>query len=256
MGILLGRVIKKLKEEGENYSLKDIILAVKKEDAEKRIKEGLINRFLLAEGWGIFSVKGSLIQDIVRPGKITVLDVSLYGYVAGGWSVRTLVVGLLARKILEERMKARRMEELEVMVGGEKSYMPLTWMLIDEAHQFLGTEGKTASFEPLMQWVKIGREPGVSLVLATQQPNKLHEDAISQCDLVISHRLTSKLDIDSLKNIMQTYLKYELQEYIDALPRVKGAAIVLDDNSERLYAMRVRPRMSWHAGGSPIAVKE
>ena len=94
------------------------------------------------------------------------------------------------------------------------------------------------------------------MVFVTQQPNKLHEAAISQCDLIIAHRLTAKQDIDSLRNIMQTYLKYDLQEYIDALPRVKGAAIILDDNSERIYAVRIRPRLSWHAGGSPIAIKD
>ena len=173
-----------------------------------------------------------------------------------GWSVRTLIVGLLGRQILEERMKSKRLEEVEVMEGGKREHMPIVWMILDEAHQFLPAEGTTAASGTLLQWVKIGREPGVSLVMATQQPNKLHEAAISQCDLVVSNRLTSKLDIDSLKNIMQTYLKYDLQQYIDALPRVKGAAIVLDDNSERLYSMRIRPKLSWHAGGSPVAIKE
>jgi hypothetical protein len=127
-------------------------------------------------------------------------------------------------------------------------------MLLDEAHQFLPEVGATPATSPLLQWVKIGREPGVSLVMATQQPYKLHADALSQCDLIVSHRITAKTDIDALGAIMQTYLKYNIGEYVDALPRVKGAAILLDDNSERLYALRARPRMSWHAGGSPIAI--
>jgi len=195
----------------------------------------------------------SSLLDFVVPGKITVVDLSLLG----DWSVRALVVGLLSKKVLEARMESRRIEEMEAVEGGAgTSKTPMTWIMIDEAHQFLPAKGETPATAALLQCVKIGREPGVSMVFVTQQPNKLHEAAISQCDLIIAHRLTAKQDIDSLRNIMQTYLKYDLQEYLDALPRVKGAAIILDDNSERIYAVRIRPRLSWHAGGSPNAIKE
>ncbi|VVB59941.1 DNA double-strand break repair helicase HerA [uncultured archaeon] len=198
-------------------------------------------------------IRYSSLLDFIVPGKITVVDLSLLG----DWSVRSLVVGLLSKKVLEARMESRRIEEMEAVEGvANPSKTPMTWIMIDEAHQFLPAKGETPATAPLLQCVKIGREPGVSLVFVTQQPNKLHEAAISQCDLIISHRLTSKQDINALGNIMQTYLKYDLQEYIDALPRLKGAAIILDDNSERIYAVRIRPRMSWHAGGSPSAIKD
>ena len=164
---------------------------------------------------------------------------------------------MLSRIILQERLRSRRLEELEEMEGryvGRK--LPITWMLIDEAHQFLPRKGMTPASLPLLQWIKIGREPGVSLLLATQMPNKLHEEAVSQCDVLISHRLTSKKDIQALSEIMQTYLRKGMGDFFDELPRLKGAAIILDDNSEHMYAMRMRPRMSWHAGGSPIAIKK
>ena len=38
------------------------------------------------------------------------------------------------------------------------------------------------------------------------------------------------------------------------LPDLKGSAIVLDDNSERIYPMRIRPRFTWHGGEPPSAV--
>lgn len=195
----------------------------------------------------------SSLLEFIIPGKITVVDLSLLG----DWSVRALVVGLLSKKVLDARMESRRIEEMEAVEGSTNvSKTPMTWIMIDEAHQFLPAKGETPATAPLLQCVKIGREPGVSMVFVTQQPNKLHEAAISQCDIIIAHRLTSKQDIESLKNIMQTYLKYNLQEYIDSLPRLKGAAIILDDNSERIYAVRIRPRLSWHAGGSPNAIKD
>jgi hypothetical protein len=72
--------------------------------------------------------------------------------------------------------------------------------------------------------------------------------------MIISHRLTTKADIEALKAIMQTYMLYDISKYINELPKLKGTAIILDDNSERLYKIRVRPRQSWHAGASPVAI--
>ena len=72
--------------------------------------------------------------------------------------------------------------------------------------------------------------------------------------MIISHRLTAKNDVEALKAIMQTYLLYDISKYINELPKLKGVAIILDDNSERLYKIRMRPRQSWHAGSSPVAV--
>lgn len=258
IGILLEKTIKVINSHMPSYDIQDIIEIIKKIDAPHVAKQGLINRFSLAHDWGLFSSAGTSIRDIAVPGKITVLDISQFGLASGGWSVRSLVVALISRKILEERIKSRRLEELHDMEGGGfgTKYMPFTWMLIDEAHQFLPNDSITVASGPLLQWVKIGREPGVSLVLATQMPYKLHNEAISQCDLVITHRLTSRNDIESLANIMQSYMRYGIPEYFDRLPREKGSALILDDNSERLYEIRMRPRMSWHAGGSPIAITD
>ncbi len=255
VGVFLERFIKELRENEKTYTMETLMYALE-DMPSSHIRDALINRFSIAEEWGIFSPAGSGMSEIVKPGMVTVLDISLLGSFSLGWNVKTLVVGLLARKLLHERMKARRKEEIDSMSGIERSHMPIVWMFLDEAHQFLPETGKTAATDPLIQWVKLGREPGVSLVLATQQPNKLHEAAISQMDIVISHRLTASSDLSALRNIMQTYLRYDLASYIDALPRVKGAAIILDDNSERIYAAQMRPRISWHAGGTPIAIKE
>lgn len=257
-GILIERLIKDIKQEkGDRFDLEEVIDKINDyDDFKKKTRKALVNRFISAKDWGIFSKEGMDLDEFTRSESISVIDVSLYGEMAEGWSVRTLIVGLIAKRVLRRRMKAKRVEELEEMEGKIRSEMPIVWMLIDEAHQFLPAEGKTPASHSLLQWIKIGREPGVSLALATQKPNKLHEDAISQCDVVLSHRLTSKADIDSLRNIMQTYMRYDLSEYLDGLPRKKGAAICLDDNSERVYSLRVRPRVSWHAGGTPSAIKD
>ncbi|MCJ7450499.1 MAG: ATP-binding protein [Candidatus Nanohaloarchaeota archaeon QJJ-9] len=253
-GILLERVLREL--EGE-YGIEEIIQQIRgAEDFEEDVKKGLINRFQAAEDWGILSKHGTDLEEFTERGGLKVLDVSMFQGIRGTWSVRSLVVGLLAKKLLQKRLASKRLEEIQETEGKLTSESPIVWMIIDEAHQFLPNDHKTPASDSLLSWVKIGREPGVSLVMATQQPYKLHPDALSQCDTIISHRLTAKKDIEALKNIMQTYMKYDLSTYIDNLPRKKGAAICLDDNSERVYSVRIRPRLSWHAGGTPTALKQ
>jgi len=131
----------------------------------------------------------------------------------------------------------------------------MVWIMIDEAHEFLPRVGKTPATDALVQLLREGRQPGVSLVLVTQQPGEIHKDVLTQSDIVLSHRLTAKSDIDALNSMMQSYLLSDLQSYINNLPRLKGSAIILDDNSERIYPMRIHPKRSWHGGEAPSAIK-
>lgn len=256
MGILLDRVVRSLKKKGR-YDIDDIIDEVEKDKrAEQKMKEALQNRLVSAKEWGIFSEKGTPIEELLKPGKVSILDTSLFSQLGAGWSIRSLLVGLVARRLYEARVAARRREEAELITGTiAKKSIPLTWLMIDEAHQFLPAGARTAATDALLTMVKQGRQPGISCVFATQRPNKLHEDAISQADLVLAHRLTSKEDIEALRNIMQTYILFDITKYLNELPREKGVALVLDDNSERLYSIKVKPRQSWHAGDTPLALR-
>ena len=252
-GILLQRTISKLQEKmGSSYDIDQIIKALSKFDFDEDTVKGLENRFMNAQKWGLFGEESSIDEFMAR-GELSIIDMSVFGEMSSGWSVRSLVVGLLAKEILKQRMEARRLEELDEMEGISENEMPIVWMLIDEAHQFLPAKGKTPATKPLLRWVKIGREPGVSLALCTQQPAKLHPNALSQCDILLSHRLTAKQDIEALGEIMQSYMRHDLKHYIDALPDRPGTGLILDDNSERVYPVQMRPRKSWHAGGTPDA---
>jgi hypothetical protein len=250
LGILLERVIKKL--VGREYSIKDIINEIEEDKrSEDKEKLALENRFIAAEGWGIFSTEATPIEEFLKPGAATVLDVSLQE-----WSIRNLMLGILIREIYQARMSARREEELAIMEGEFVKKIPMTWIIIDEAENFIPARRETAATHDILTLLRQGRQPGISLVLITQRPNRIHEDSIAQADLVISHRLTAKPDLEALSAIMQTYLLFDIKKSITELPKTKGSALVLDDNSERLFNIQVRPRMSWHAGGSPVALKE
>jgi hypothetical protein len=138
----------------------------------------------------------------------------------------------------------------------EKQQDPLVWLVIDEAHEFLPKEGKTVSTDALLTILREGRQPGISLILATQQPGKIHTDVMTQADTVISHRLTAKIDVEALGMLMQSYMREGLDKQLNYLPAIKGSAVIFDDVNERLYPMRIRPRFTWHGGESPSALKE
>ncbi|MBW2978046.1 ATP-binding protein [Candidatus Woesearchaeota archaeon] len=267
-GILIERVVLNLKKEKDNYSIKEIIDSViKDERSEKNAKDLVENQFLRAKEWGVFSTKATPIEEIAKGGKTVVIDLSCYATMPGTWGIKSLVIGVLSQQLFIDRMVARKAEEYagirktthyfveeEKLIKKRKT--PLVWLVIDEAHEFLPREGKTAASDALITILREGRQPGISLILATQQPGKIHTDVMTQSDTVISHRLTAKMDVEALGLLMQSYMRKGLAAELDVLPRVKGAGIVFDDQNEKMYPMRVRPRFTWHGGESPTAIRE
>jgi len=263
-GVLIERTITDLKEKRENFTLDDIENAVEKDEkADKETKEIVFSLFKAADSWGIFSrtEQGTEVSELVNAGMTTILDTSVYSSI-GAFNIRALVISLITKKIFKTRMDARKKEEVDSIRHGEDylSYQPirkepLVWIFIDEAHEFLPKDEKTPATDALKQVLREGRQPGLTLVLATQQPGQIHHDVMTQADIIISHRVTSKPDIEALNEIMQTYLLENIKQKMDELPSFAGSAILLDDNSERLYSMRVRPRFTWHGGEAPVAVK-
>ncbi|NCO11390.1 ATP-binding protein [Candidatus Pacearchaeota archaeon] len=264
-GTLIQNIISKLKDSGEDFDIEEIRREAEKDkESSRETKNTVLALFNAASTWGIFASgnqEAVSISDLITPGSTTVIDLSVYSSV-GSFNVRGLVIGLVSRKLFKERIDARKKEEIQSIQHGLEymSYnpareVPLIWIFIDEAHEFLPKTGKTPATDSLVQILREGRQPGISMVLATQQPGQIHRDVMTQSDIILSHRVTSQPDIESLNQIMQTYLLESIKQKLDGLPRIKGSAIILDDNSERIYPMRIRPRFTWHGGEAPTAVK-
>ena len=263
-GTLLARTISHLKQQSNTYTIKDIKQQIQRDTQTSHDTKNSIFALLdAAETWGVFSMnaEGTQVKSLVKGGQTTVLDLSVYS-ATSAFNVRALVISLISRKLFNERMEERKKEELQSLQHGvdylahtTNRDMPLVWLFVDEAHEFLPKEGKTPATEALVQILREGRQPGISLVLATQQPGQIHRDVMTQSDIVISHKLTSQQDLEALNQIMQSYILEHINRKMDELPQLKGSALILDDNSERIYPMRVRPRFTWHGGEAPSAVK-
>jgi len=265
IGVLIEKIISDLRNEKKEFNIDDIIDAIMSSEAGPDVKNASLNLFENAKKWGLFDMKGTPLSELAKPGQVTVLDVSCYATLPGSWRIKSLVIGLVAEKLFIQRMIARKNEEFQQVHKSvyyfseeeiQKLDFPMVWLIIDEAHEFLPREGKTLASDPLITILREGRQPGISLILASQQPGKIHTDVMTQADIIIAHRITAKIDTDALGALMQSYLRTGLDKFLDDLPRVKGAAIVLDDNNEKMYPMRVRPRFTWHGGSAPVAIQQ
>ncbi|MHB8103148.1 MAG: ATP-binding protein [Methanosarcina sp.] len=254
LGILLVRIVESLRDRGCVYSFEDIIGEVLQDTRSDPASKGAAeNYFRAVNSWGLFSKEGTSISELISAGKTTVLDVSTLE----NENVCAGAVSILAGKLYEERLEARRVYEKKLM--GEKTdeeEFPMVWLFIDEAHIFVPAKTESlASGVLINRCLRQGRQPGLSLILATQRPASLHPDVVSQSDLLICHRLTASDDILALETSRPLYMQESIEAYLKKMGSERGAALIVDDHSESVHLVRIRPRMSWHGGGEPSALE-
>src|SRR3989344_7495800 len=140
LGIAIERALDVAHTQKRNYDIPDLIATVQKDQkSTKEVKDAVENRLLGAKKWGLFAAEGTTIDELLQPGSVNVLDISTYTNTLGNWSVKGLIIGLISRKLLEERMKARKIEEV-AEIQKHKSYFfedegqetPMVWIMIDE----------------------------------------------------------------------------------------------------------------------------
>lgn len=243
MGIALFRAVQHLRRRHkEHFFISDIIDAVEADGlVQDRTRQALLNRLEMAQDWDIFSTRYQELWEVFDPQAVNIVDLSTLD--PGPRGRRNLVVDVLARDIFKRRTIARRKEEL-----GLVSELPRVWVLIDEAHQFVPSGKVTLAKEALIRWAKEGRQPGLSLVVASQQPSAIDSEVITQCDVIIAQKLTNQADIQAVNALSQDYMGGELKTYIRRLKR-RGEAVMVDDEQEKVVTIQVRPRKSYHGGG-------
>lgn len=258
-GVLLTRIVELVKERlGSYYAIDDLIRAVQNDtESELVTRQAVVSRLKAAKTWGLLEKDGTKISELARPGQTTIIDVSAYRQAIGMEGTRDIIVALIGKKLFEDRMLFRKEEEAKLIKGeARESKMPIVWMLVDEAHMFMPRDEENIALEVLLEWVRVGRQPGLSLVLATQRPEKLHPDAISQADIFISHRMTSQIDIEAVSSLRPTYMTQSLDKLYGDMPRGKGFALIIDDNTEKIWNVRIRPRFSWDGGVTATAFRD
>ena len=211
---------------GEAADLPGMRARLEAADARPAARRAAANHVALADSWGAFDPDGIDAAALASDGA-TVLDVSGLDPAPANAVVRAV-----ARTLYEARVEER--------------IDRLPWLLVDEVHAFFGGVAAPA----LRTLLTRGRQPGVSLVAATQRPGVLPDVAVSQSDLLVSHRVTDARDREALERARPSYVDGSIGERMPAAP---GEALVVDDTTERLHAVSVRERDTPHGGASPSA---
>ncbi len=255
---------KKVHAKEGDYGIDDIVnvlqndkeLTGKVKGFKTESRRALISRFEAAKSWGVFTKDGTSLVALCKEGEVSVIDVSFLDE-----RVTSLVIGILARKILNARKLATRktaMKRLSVdMDTVLETEIPPTWLFIDEAHTLIPSgSSKTAATDPLIEYVKQGRRPGCSLVFATQQPAAIDTRVLSQLDILLCHKLIFDDDLKAVFKRMPTDIPKEYSSrFIKSLPI--GSCLVGDrsDHTNRAFTLSIRPRFSQHEGRETRSVE-
>ena len=224
--------------------------------------DGLRWRLEAVAEMGLIGEPGVGIKDLLNPGRISVILLRNLPE-----NMRALTAGVLSRILAVRMSEHHQSRKVARRRGGNalSDTMPeRLWLVVDEAHVIVPSEGKTPASDPLIDYVKRGRDCGMSLIFATQQPSAVDSKLMSQADITLTHGLSFNMDIQSAAKRMPADASHEYQRDGQKIPSLGGViraldpgeAIVADSASSRIFMERVRPRLTAHGGNTPPNEKQ
>ena len=243
---------------------------------------GALKRRLQVLGrMSLFGSDGLNVKRLFEPGKVSVLllrDLDT--------EMRNVMVALIVKRVMQLRSiseqyerivtihqeKARRFAETHPVLAESERLaarkceerieegLPRSWIIIDEAHNYIPARGNVPSKKPLKKYVDEGRNLGLSIVVATQQPSGLDPSIQRNADLILTHSLSHQDDIAAARGMINTSspdevtldqkYKFPSNKTFEALVRNLpiGYAVASSDRANRLFPVRIRPRATIHGG--------
>ena len=240
-----------------NYSIANLIECISEDkelanDFASDTRRAVRQRLNSYERTGLFSTAGTPLADVLKPGKVSVV---LLAHV--GEDLRTLVVFLLIRKLLEQRSAASEATKNALITGGtlQGPVVPKTWVILDEAQNIIPE--RTASFanRELTRFVREGRNFGLSMAISTQQPRAIDNRVMAQVDVLIAHTLTVAQDTQYVMSNLKASSPTGIQlgsknlDMSEALRELDvGQCLVSSVDAPRSYFVEMRPRVTPHGG--------
>jgi DNA helicase HerA-like ATPase len=222
MGVLYN-ALKRLKEKDEDYSLLDIEDAVSQEDSTA--KWNLLNYLEQLEESGLFSENPIDLEDLVEPGRATIINLK-----AVEPDATEMTAYMLAKKLFEMRKESR---------------IPPFLMIMEEAHNFVPEKGfgQTLSNDIMRKIASEGRKFGLGIGVISQRPARIDKNVLSQCNTQFILRVTNPNDIKAISKSFEG-INSEVESMIKSLP--PGVCFAL--GNEYPVMTEVRTRKSKHGG--------
>jgi len=239
---------------------------------EQRTIEAVRRRLRAVRRLAIFSERATPVPQLFQPGQISI---ALLGSL--DLKVRALLVGLLCRKIMEMRRIADQAERMAAVEADDRSQhknstgqpepmpastrkgLPRGWIIIDEAHNYVPATGIIPSRDPLRTYVNEGRNIGLSIVVATQNPSALDASIRRNADILIIHPMSMRSDLQAAEAMINTLVPdsfncehgpLQTTRVFERLVRSlnTGYAVISTDQANRILVAKIRPRITVHGG--------
>ena len=284
-GQVLRNLLRKVGEEGYNvqepvggrsgrrvparkdFDIEDMMVCLRDdvelgEQSQRQTRDAVLWKLEALRDSKVFRKGGIDVLDVLKKGQLSIFLLRELDD-----ATKSLVVSVIAKKVFRimgrfhterkaaERSKKPRPQEYDSMPQG-------VWTLIDEAHLICPSDSQTAAKSTLIEYVKRGRDAGLSLVLATQQPSAVDSRVVSQVDLLIAHRLVVDADISAaLARVPADFPKdvsFGTARVSDRFALIRaletGEAWIADAETNRAVLVAMRPRVSAHGGDEPTVV--
>lgn len=128
-------------------------------------------------------------------------------------------------------------------------------MAIDEGQNILPSERNSTATDVVVKYIREGRNHGLSVVIATQQPTSINSRILAQMATMIAHKGTIQGDIDSIRRDRSSGLPGDIRRGNASLAFGEltcsldvGQASVSNAGTGRAFVVNVRARPSVHGG--------
>ena len=213
------------REKGYFYTIDDLIYHL--EASPQGIAWGLITQMEHLKSLSIFSRDPTPLDEIVRPGRISVINLKESTPESSG-----VGLAILLKRLFEARKRGQ---------------IPPFLLVLEEAHNFCPQSGTTYTSRVLRTLSSEGRKFGLGLLVVTQRPAKVDKNVLSQCSTQIVMKLTNPLDVKAAISSVEG-LDSAAADLIQLLP--VGHAIVCGGGVPRPLVVEIRPRRTMHGGMS------
>lgn len=248
--------------DGQDFDIQDMIRYIADDTNWPNIAESSRNAITYKlddyRRTNLFSSAGLKVKDLLDEGTCNILSLRELRN-----EDKSLITAVIARSLFD--ILGKHHNKKKVSSFFQKSFNndgtpDRVWLLIDEAHVVAPRDQLSPARAALVEYVKRGRDAGLSLVLATQQPSALDDRILSQVNITFSHRLSFQSDINAAVNRIPTKsvnsMKLSGTSLNDFGEMIRvldvGQCFLGDQTSSRTVLVQIRPRVSAHGGYSPF----
>ncbi|MEM2839103.1 MAG: ATP-binding protein [Thermoplasmata archaeon] len=222
---MLRRTLDVLREAKGDFTLKDVIDSLlATEDPQVNT---LVSELEYLQESEIFADKGTRIDELVRKGKTTVINLK-----GAPPDIQELIVNRLCTSLFELRKSDK---------------IPPLMLVCEEAHNFAPQQGKACSTKIMRTIASEGRKFGLGLTIISQRPAKVDKNVLSQCNTQIILKVLNPNDLKAISASIEG-LTEAMEEEIQRLPI--GTALVTGGGTAMPLFVDIRPRETKHGGES------